>query len=305
MVSGFFRSPDIMGWHAAMAAMFSLFIAFRSSGWRRWGWLSLGGWALMGLLLCGRRKMIYMLPLFISCFLWLNFSQGAASKRFGLLGVLIVFAILSLIGYQVFNPDSVFLEYYTYSPTDALVRLEKHGLDAVATTFKQSGILGEGLGFASTGAHHISAPRPRIWQEGGLSRLAIELGAPGLACFFFMGWQIAVNGLQIVRVQIPRDSEVFQVSTGLFAILVANASGFVVSGQHYGDPFIGCLVAIFIGMFFSTVRFAGTVPRADSAPDEGGVKSPVQVGRPSSSPGALRENETWEELVLSLWSKRR
>jgi hypothetical protein len=309
MVAGFFRSPDIMGWHAAMVVMLSLLFAFRSSGWKaRLLWIAVGCWASVAMVLCGRRKMLYMIPVFVSCFLWAYYFWGTGARRAGVVSVLLLAVIFAVAGYQAFNPDSTFLQYYTYDPADAFKRLEKHGLQAVLTTFYQSGIFGEGLGFASTGAQHIPAPRPRTWQEGGLSRIAVELGLPGLVCLLFLGLQFAREGLQVVGRRIHRNDQVFLAAATMFAILIANVSSFIVSGGHFGDPFITSFLAIFVGLFFSTVRFAGvekteTLLLAQNVESVSPTSPSVRFEPKASSP--LRDTERWEEIVLSFWSKRR
>ena len=309
MVAGFFRSPDIMGWHAAMVVMLSLLFAFRSSGWRsRLFWIAVGCGASVAMILCGRRKMLYMIPVFVSCFLWAYYFLGKGTRRAGVVSVLLLAVIFAVAGYQAFNPDSTFLQYYTYEPSDAFERLEKHGLDAVVTTVYQSGVLGEGLGFASTGAQHIHAARPRTWQEGGLSRITVELGLPGLACLLFLGWQFVRSGSILVGRRISREAPVFQTAVTMFAILVANAASFVVSGGHFGDPFIASFLAIFAGLFFSTVRFAGFQRSETPAlPQniEGVATATMSARLASEAPGPFRDTERWEDIALSFWSKRR
>ncbi len=309
MVAGFFRSPDIMGWHAAMVVMLSFLFAFRSTGWSsRLFWIVVGCWASVAMFLCGRRKMLYMIPVFISCFLWAYYFVGTGARRAGAISILLLSSIFAVAGYQAFNPDSTFLQYYTYEPSDAFDRLERHGLEAVLATFAQSGIMGEGLGFASTGAHRISGSHPRVWQEGGLSRIAVELGLPGLICLLFLGFQIIRGGFILVGRRIPRDAQVFQTTVTMFAILVANAASFVVSGQHFGAPFVSGFLAVFIGLLFSAVRFAGSV--SNEAPTlahcaEGSASLPMSAPLVSDETDAFQNADRWEDFVLSFWTKRK
>ena len=305
MVAGFFRSPDIMGWHAAMVLMLSSLFALRSRSWIRLCWIAVACWAFLCMVLCGRRKMMYMLPFFASIFLWALLFLSRGSRRTVSVGILVAILLVSLTGYQVFAPDSAFLKYYTYETGEILARVEQHGLKAVAGTFTQSGLLGEGLGFASTGSHHIHAPRPRVWQEGGLSRIAVELGLPGLMCFLFFGWRLVVCGLKIVVRRFSRQAPVFQTAAALFAILVANAASFVVSGQHFGDPFISSFIAVLVGLFLSTIRHFEPISHTNSAVFERTEQTPAVVfGEASKPPVAARGIDRWEDVAMSYWSRR-
>ena len=40
MISGFYRSPDLMGWHAAMLVMFSLIMGMRSRTTQAGRWVA-------------------------------------------------------------------------------------------------------------------------------------------------------------------------------------------------------------------------------------------------------------------------
>src|SRR5690606_30123489 len=40
MIAGFYRTPDVMGWHAASVCMLSLVLGLASKGTRRWFWLA-------------------------------------------------------------------------------------------------------------------------------------------------------------------------------------------------------------------------------------------------------------------------
>ena len=55
MLAGFFRGPDVMGWHAALVFMVSVIMAFRARGAARWLWIALAVWGVLNIWLCGRR----------------------------------------------------------------------------------------------------------------------------------------------------------------------------------------------------------------------------------------------------------
>ena len=64
LICGFYRSPDLMGLHAANVAMFASMLTVRREGRFKWLWALLVMWGSFCLLLSGRRKMIGMLLVF-------------------------------------------------------------------------------------------------------------------------------------------------------------------------------------------------------------------------------------------------
>jgi len=108
MISGFYRSSDVMGWHAAAVAMLSLVLARTGKGSSRIAWVALACFAMAALLLCGRRKMVYMLPVFFLALAWVYWQAGRAAQVMALMGfalipALSVFVVGDLIGEQSAN----------------------------------------------------------------------------------------------------------------------------------------------------------------------------------------------------------
>jgi hypothetical protein len=252
MVAGFYRSPDVMGWHATALSMLSIILATNAKGKQRYIWIALAGWGLIGSILCGRRKMFFMLPAFISALTFIYFS---VPNRFKLASVIAIISISLLSGaflYHRIGPSVSVEKYYFQKPDVVFGRIEKHSIDSVIGTYIQSGIFGEGLGTATQGAQHISASRPRTWQEGGLSRVMVETGLPGFICFiyltiilFFTIWY------KIIKNPVFYDSADFSLRAGLTAFIFANAISFIVSHQIFGDPLIICFVSILFGSILS------------------------------------------------------
>lgn len=273
MFCGFYRSPDIMGWHATLMAMTAILLALLSRGiLAKLFWLALAGWGMVGTFFCGRRKFFYMLPLFLLAVLWLNRRRlGRFAPQVVLVGGLALGVFLTI--YERVGPYEDVAIYYFRTAGDTMGRAKAHGVDSVIVTFTQAyagGILGKGLGAAATGAHHITSDeKPRAWQEGGLDRLAVELGLPGFLCALFLGWTVArrmvrVGGI-LGRTQDP-DARLF---VGILAIAIANAGSFVVSGQIFGDPFVGFFFSLLLG-----ISLAGEVALAPAAPVAPEVPAP-------------------------------
>lgn len=254
MVAGFFRSPDIMGWHAATLALLALTLTLSGRGGGRWFWLVLAIWGALLAVLCGRRKMVYMLPFFIIAVTWLHWWLRGQIRSVSVVAILLVTFGGVVFLYNQVEPDKAFMTYYTHNPSDVYAQVERHGLDSVIGTVQQSGFFGEGLGSASTGAHHLKVERPRVWQESGPSKVMVELGVPGFVCFVLLALSLLVSLWRMFRRRLAPGSRNFSLWAGLFAMILANAGAFVVSGQIFGDPFITGLLAIFIGFVLAAAR---------------------------------------------------
>ncbi len=256
LISGFYRSPDVMGWHSVTLTMFSVLLSIHSKGTQRYKWLLFAGWGFVGAMLCGRRKMLYMLPIFGFVLTWLFWRVQSNRFQFKKILVIILFAVSAGYGiYQMVGPTSDVETYYFKDPTkDSLERFKQHGFNALAETYRQSGFFGEGLGSATQGVHNLRVARPRTWQEGGLSRVLVELGVPGFLCFILFGLVLIKSLWVLISRRLDKNSTDFVFFGGLFAVMCGNSVSFVVSGQIYGDPFIIIFVSFISGLILSGAR---------------------------------------------------
>lgn len=255
MISGFYRSPDVMGWHSVMLSMFSVLLALKSKSSQRYLWLLFAGWGCVGGMLCGRRKMMYMLPVFGFVITWLFWRIQSNRFQFIKIIVIVCFAVMAGYGlYQIVGPSTGVEKYYFRNAANPLERIEAHGFNALITTFRQSGFWGEGLGTATQGIHHLHVAKPRTWQEGGLGRIMVELGVPGFICFILLGTALAKSLWHLIIRKLDPDSENFIFLGGLFAVMCANAGSFIVSHQIFGDPFVIIFFAFICGLILSGVR---------------------------------------------------
>src|SRR5579863_3566160 len=99
LICGFYRSPDLMGLHAANVAMFATMLTIRRESRFKWLWLALVLWGSFCLLLSGRRKMIGMLLVFGIVYLGLRL-RSVGLKRimpfvFVLLSALLMIHLLT------------------------------------------------------------------------------------------------------------------------------------------------------------------------------------------------------------------
>jgi hypothetical protein len=101
------------------------------------------------------------------------------------------------------------------------------------------GLFGAGLGAGTQGTQHFGGGGALAGAaEGGLGKITLELGVPGL---FVIGW-IAIWIFrylwQIMRFASRHSQRMGRISFGLVSFLVANAAGFSVATQAYGDLFV-------------------------------------------------------------------
>ena len=252
MLSGFYRSPDIMGWHSATMIMLAVMLALRKTNWQRYLFVALAGWGGVGIILCARRKMLAGLVVFVIVFLvlFLRHRQGRRVFGVGLIAVASV-GIWSYI-YQKAGADTDVASFYSSTVSEAGDRFHNHAIKAAVITVNQAGVFGYGLGMAVQGAHHINVDRPNIWQEGGISKLLAEIGIPGALAFIGILFALVRSGFNVLRnvAQHPQASLYF----GFGALLFSNVISAVVSAQVYGDPFIGTLLPFWAGVFLSGKR---------------------------------------------------
>ncbi len=272
MLSGFYRGPDIMGLHAAILTMIGMIMSLRSRGLRRiWIWILVSGWGFFNCLLSGRRKALYMIAVFVIAFLWryvrrLSLGQGIAVA---VLSLVMVFVITKVSQDET---SSAYTQGAATSQQEIYGRLEG-GLQG---TVEQSGIMGAGLGTATQGAYHVLGEKGIAqlgWQEGGLGKLAMELGIPGLVAVAILAVAMLLTMLKISKhPDVPGSSQLTRAA--LFGIVVANIVEFLASAQAYSDPVLTLLAAFFVGCTFATAALDERLA-ASAAPEAAAVRRPL------------------------------
>ncbi len=262
MYAGFFRSPDVMGWHAAMVVMISCLLAVLSRGWMRWVWIALAIWGFSNLWICGRRKMVAMLPIFGAIFLFLTFKFRSVTRAVPIAGLVLLIAAAGWYGVTRTYHETEVDKFYGSTLGDLEGRVVGHGISAVAETVRQAGFFGYGLGMGQQGVHHIQAEKPRLWQEAGPGKIVAELGVPGGILFLCVGGVLLWTAYSVVGLR--AGSFLFTTYAGVLALLGANAASAVVSAQIFGDLFIALFLAFLMGLLLSGGR--------------GVEKEPVNVG---------------------------
>ncbi len=259
LISGFYRSPDIMGLHAANTVMFAMILALRAKPDSRLGWIALIILAAACLLLCGRRKMIGIPIVFLVSTQLLSHFLGArrSSKRMLALGLII---LVGFAGFSATTEEEFAVEYTTYASTMFTEGPERANTLIVGSTLDtvhQSGILGAGLGTGTQGSSYANVQRTygsRGWQEDGVSRLVLEFGIPGAILLFFAGIAVLRTVIRSLRL-IPPEHSLQLLQIGLLSVVLANAASFAISHQQFsGDPVSALLVLILLGVALGMPR---------------------------------------------------
>jgi hypothetical protein len=210
-------------------------------------------------MISGRRKAIYYVAIFAVVLLWrygrrLNLTQIVAFIATGLVLALVVHKI------QGNEESSVYAKGALTSQQEVTERLE----GGVFETFRQFGIMGAGLGTATQGVQHLLGNQQILgWQEGGLGKLAIELGLPGLIAIAIFGFTLFRLMLQITRhPDLPETSQLGRAA--LFALVMANVGNYAASAQTYSDPVLALIAAFFGGCLFATAALDDRVAAAQA-----------------------------------------
>jgi len=252
LISGFFRSPDLMGWHAAALMMLALTLALGSRGPQGLRWLIPATLAAVCLVISGRRKMVVMPAVWVAVVAIANVRAGRMSRVASLaaLGGLTALGLF-LAGREM----AVGASYYAYARSvqdETTGRLISGAWDDVWYTLQQSGFLGEGLGSASQGAQYVTEVRERSWQESGFSKLVIELGVPGFVWALVLSSTLAAALLSCLSRASGPDNPLL---IGSIAFCAANAMSFIISHQVYGDLLVVTLSAFFVGIALAGQRW--------------------------------------------------
>jgi hypothetical protein len=267
LLSGVYRGPDVMALHAAMLTCIAIAMALRA-GLNKSAllWGSVATWGFFNCMIAGRRKAIYMVVVFAAAFVWRYARRLKAGQVLALLGVLVV---LAGVVQQLASDEktSVYAAGAVATQQELRSRLE----GGVMETFRQFGLMGAGLGAATQGVYHLLGDQANVgWQEGGLGKLAVEVGLPGMIAIAVMVLLVTRLLLVLTRIgDVPGSSQFIRAA--LFALAVANVASFVASAQAYTDAVLALTAGFLIGCLFATAaldeRLAAAQPPAAPAPE--------------------------------------
>lgn len=248
MLSGFYRAPDIMGWHAATLTAICIAMGIRAGVLRRaWPWMLGAGWGFFNCLISGRRKAVYYVAVFSIVFLLRYFRRLTAAQ---LIALVMTLGTLAFVARQISNDEesSVYTRGAATSRGEVFERLE----GGFRGTISQFGLMGAGLGYATQGVRHfLGTQRDVGWQEGGLGKVTVELGVPGLLAGVILMFTLFRLLLRVTGVpDIESSSQITRIT--LFGLLIANFANFIVAAQAYSDAVLTLTSAFFVGALLAT-----------------------------------------------------
>jgi hypothetical protein len=260
LLAGFYRAADIMAWHAATLAMIGIAMSIRARYLRTaWPWMAVTAWGVLACFLSGRRKALYMLVVFVALFVWryvrrLNVPQVVS---FVTLALLLLFVTHRL---ATSERADVYVRAAGTTQSELLARLE----GGFGATIQQTGFMGAGLGTATQGTQHFTNNTSYSWQEGGLGKLAIELGVPGVAGAGLLLLAFINYVVKITRApDEPGTSQLIRCM--LMAMILANVANFAASAQAYSDPLLTLMTSFLAGCLFATAATESRLAAASSA----------------------------------------
>ncbi len=263
---GFMRGPEIAAWHAAAGVCVLMILG--STTKRPVGRLAAAAliFLLLGAaVLTGRRKVLVEIVLFLAAYWgWLACARAGARRVVGVAALAALIAWLALP--QLLEPEDIgprLQPYVLHGATgfaDAPDRFSSLGLASMGWAFDQYGLAGAGAGTGSQGSQHFAGEAELVGgaAEGGLGKVTAELGLPGLlagawvlTALVWALWRGRAEARQL-------SPELAALRYGLLAFMGANAVGFVVASQVYGDLFVLLLLGWFIGFVLAIPRLAPT-----------------------------------------------
>nr|MBX2849999.1 hypothetical protein [Acidiferrobacterales bacterium] len=183
--SGFMRTGEIAAWHLAAACCF-LITLFFSAKKRAPAALTVAIIILLmgAIALTGRRKMLMLVTLFAFAYgLGFAYYRRQLSLQYVLPAFFAVFCVWLAVQYFGANAGGVgdYIARSTSVYGSATTRALELGVRPIGWAIERVGLFGGGLGIASQGSHLFSVSSIAGGSgEGGLGKIMVELGLPGL-----------------------------------------------------------------------------------------------------------------------------
>lgn len=270
--SGFFRASEIAAWHTAAIACFVFMLSVGKRATAMRAVLALGMIAVLVSLgiLTGRRKMLVEITIFISAYLFLIawLQRGMARLAMAVLAAGAI-GYVAIVGFVA--PDLVHSSYSKSMYVENANRIEGYaargqsvfadlpkrvndvGLQPVIYAVDAFGWLGAGLGTGSQGTNDIAEAHGinRWTAEGGLGKVAMELGVPGLLLVLWLAMALAKHLRRQLAAVARISPQHARMAYGFVSFLLANAATFTVATQAYSDLFVLLILGWCLGFLLA------------------------------------------------------
>jgi hypothetical protein len=268
MMSGFYRAPEIMAWHAATLVIISIYLLVRRPTFAAY-WVVQAAWGLACVFLGGRRKMFFIIVIFGGLLLLLSESRRRGGVLFYLLFVAAIVFFASIL-----FVDTRYLATAESGLTAADKRITGNAVTGPLWLFGIVGPFGFGVGTKSQGTQHVAMAMDKIpLIEGGFEKVLVELGIVGTIVLLLFG----ASMVRLVTLAFRRVWAAQMDSTPLAALaafLLANSMAYLVAFQVYGDPLIGFFLGFALGLVLSAARLVGEQEAAAPDPEADAVPQP-------------------------------
>ncbi|HEX8619205.1 MAG TPA: hypothetical protein VF911_16610 [Thermoanaerobaculia bacterium] len=272
LLSGIYRSPDVMTWHAAMLSSIAIAMALRAGLSRKAVlWSAVATYGFFICMIAGRRKSVYMIVVFTVVFLWRYMPRLRVGQVLALLGV--VGLLAGIVQYLAADEST---NAYALGAVTSRGEIAQRLEGGVFETFRQYGYMGAGLGIATQGVYHLLGSEHLGtsaigWQEGGLGKLAVEVGRPGLIAIAVIAWVTIRLLLRLTIIaDVPGSSQFLRAM--LFGLVAANGATFIASAQAYTDAVLALTSGFLVGCLFASAmldeRGAAAADAAPATPPE-------------------------------------
>ena len=270
--SGFFRSSEMAAWHTAAVScfLFILMIGRRFTLPRIvWVLVLIGLLVSLGML-TGRRKMLVEVTVFLTTYIFLvAWFQKKATRPAVIAALTGIITYVAIVGFVTpdsgesttkrlrLDPEEKYLHYTVRgrSVFSAIPqRFDKLGVKPVAWAVNRYGWFGAGLGTGSQGVQHLGAVgyiNRSGAAEGGLGKITMELGVPGLLLAVWLAVTFARYIRKLLEVTTRTSPQHARTAYGLVAFLVANMAAFSVATQAFGDLFVLLLIGWTVGFLLA------------------------------------------------------
>lgn len=258
--SGFMRTGEIAAWHLATSACFLIILYVTSS--RKPPVLMVAALVILFMLaitFTGRRKMLMLVTLFSFSYLlgYLYYRKTLAIAYFlsGVSGLFLVWVAVQTLFPEGYSSDvQNYLARSSSVYSDASGRFLKLGLKPVSWALERVGLLGGGLGIASQGVQFFQNTNIAGGSgEGGLGKVMVELGLPGLlaTAWLMLAFARYINKALALSAQHFVSPYVMPLILGFSVLLGVNVLTFTVATQVYGDIFILLMLGMMSGFVFA------------------------------------------------------
>jgi hypothetical protein len=296
--SGFFRASEIAAWHTAAIAcfVFILSVGKRPTVLRIAGALAMIAVLVSLGILTGRRKMLVEITVFIFTYLFLVAWLQRGMARLAVVALALgAVGYIGIVGFVAPDPvqrtyasgdaDTKRIEGYAARGQTVFADLPKRvnelGLQPIRWAIEIHGWLGAGLGTGSQGTADVAQANGinRGVAEGGLGKVTMELGVPGLAIAAWLLVALARHLRGQLAIAARLSPQHARVAYGLVAFLVANVATFSVATQAYSDLFVLLILGWCLGFLLA-------MPVLAARGDQGKKRMP-RAGTASTIPQTL------------------